>query len=67
MNECILFLMAKYGFQMNVSFMLTVPVQGDTDQRQVLAQSANWLKRTDRLLCRESETSVKNTNTFIFG
>jgi hypothetical protein len=24
-----------------------------------MAQSANWLKRTDRLLCREAETSVK--------
>jgi uncharacterized protein YlaN (UPF0358 family) len=27
----------SYGFQMNVSFLLTVPVQEDTDQRQVLA------------------------------
>jgi len=32
-----------------------------------LAQSANWLKRTDRLLCREAETSAKNPDTFIFG
>jgi hypothetical protein len=32
-----------------------------------LAQIANWLKRTDRLLCREAETSVKKRDTFIFG
>jgi hypothetical protein len=31
-----------------------------------LAQSANWLKRTDCLLCRQAETSVKNSDTFIF-
>jgi hypothetical protein len=32
-----------------------------------MAQSANWLKCTDRLLWREAETSVKNSDTFIFG
>jgi hypothetical protein len=32
-----------------------------------MAQSANWPKRTDRLLCREAETSAKNPDTFIFG
>jgi hypothetical protein len=32
-----------------------------------MAQSANWLKRTERLLCCEAETSVKNPDTFIFG
>jgi hypothetical protein len=32
-----------------------------------MAQSAIWLKRTDRLLCREAKTSVKNPDIFIFG
>jgi hypothetical protein len=36
-------------------------------ERLQMAQSANWLKRTDRLLCREAETSAKNPDTFIFG
>jgi hypothetical protein len=30
----------RYGFQMNVSFTLTVTVQEDTDQRQLMAQSS---------------------------
>jgi hypothetical protein len=33
----------SYGFQMNVSFLLTVPVQKDTDQRQVLAHLSRLL------------------------
>ena len=33
----------------------------------LLAQSANLLKRTDRLLWCEAETSVENSDTFIFG
>ncbi|WP_157825466.1 hypothetical protein [Glaciecola sp. 33A] len=52
---------------MNVSFLLTAPVQGDTDQRQVLAQSANWLKRTDRLICRSAEISAKDPDTFVLA
>jgi hypothetical protein len=32
-----------------------------------MAQSANWLKRIDRLLCRNAEISAKNPGTFIFG
>jgi hypothetical protein len=35
--------------------------------RPQLAQSTNWLKRTDRLLYHEAKTSAKNPDTFIFG
>jgi hypothetical protein len=41
------------GFQINVSFLLTVPVQGDTDQRQVMAlrrRTAESEKQTHRKL-----------------
>jgi len=40
---------------------------GKLFQRLQMAQSANLLKRTDRLLWCEAETSSKNPNTFIFG
>jgi len=42
-----------------------VIVENIQSQRRLMAQSANLLKRTDRLLWREAEICAKNPDMFI--